>query len=334
MSATVKVAVTGAAGNIGYALLFRIASGAMLGPDTKIELRLVEVPQAVSSLEGVAMELEDSAFPMLTGVQIGDDPTRMFDGVDHALLVGARPRGPGMERGDLLAANGAIFQAQGRALNDVASDTVRVTVTGNPANTNALVAAANAPDIPRERFSALTRLDHNRAIAQLALKVGAASADIRRMTVWGNHSTTQVPDVTHATVDGTPALDLVTREWVKGTFVPTVAERGGAIIAARGASSVASAASATIDHVRDWALGTPAGDWTSMAVVSDGSYDTPEGLVSSFPVITNRGDWSIAQGLDVDPDVARQLAVSVAELESEREAVRSLGLLDRASRSA
>ncbi|SDR76984.1 malate dehydrogenase (NAD) [Agrococcus carbonis] len=328
MRAPVTIAVTGGAGQIGYQLLFRIAAGDMLGPGQPVRLRILEVEQAMPALEGVVMELHDAAFPLLASVDTTADASVAFEGADHALLVGARPRGPGMERGDLLAANGAIFAAQGRAIQERASDRIRITVTGNPANTNALIAAAAAPDIPRERFSALTRLDHNRAIAQLSAKTGVAVADIRRMIVWGNHSATQVPDVTHAVVAGRPAVELVERSWVREAFVPTVANRGAAIIEARGASSAASAASATIDHVRSWALGTPEGDWTSMSVLSSGEYGVPEGLVSSFPVTCADGEWSLVEGLELDPDVRAQLDRSIAELADEGEQVRALGLLD------
>ncbi|MGO0576629.1 malate dehydrogenase [Ornithinimicrobium panacihumi] len=329
MNAPVKVAVTGAAGQIGYSLLFRIASGAMLGKDTPIELRLLEITPALKALEGVVMELDDCAFPTLAKVEIGDDPNVMFDGANVALLVGARPRSKGMERGDLLEANGAIFTAQGRALNDHAADDVRITVTGNPANTNALIAMNNAPDIPTERFSALTRLDHNRAIAQLSAKVGAPVTDITHMTIWGNHSATQYPDLFHAKVGGRSAAEVVgDQEWLENTFIPTVAKRGAAIIEARGSSSAASAASATIDHTRDWLLGTPEGDWTSMAVRSDGSYGVPEGLISSFPVTTKGGDWEIVQGLDIDDFSRGKIDASVAELDEERQAVTDLGLID------
>jgi malate dehydrogenase len=329
MSTTpVKVAVTGAAGQIGYSLLFRIASGSLFGPDTPVELRLLEITPALKALEGVVMELNDCAFTTLAGVEIGDDPRTVFDGVNHALLVGARPRGPGMERGDLLEANGGIFAPQGKALNDVAADDVRVTVTGNPANTNALIAMSNAPDIPRERFSALTRLDHNRAISQLAAKAGVPVAEIRRMTIWGNHSATQYPDIFHAEVSGRNAAQVIDDEgWLADTFIPTVAKRGAAIIEARGASSAASAASATVDHARDWALGTPDDDWVSMAVCSDGSYGVPEGLISSFPVTTSAGDWSIVQGLEVNDFSRTRMDATVAELEEEREAVKGLGLI-------
>ena len=297
----VKVAVTGAAGQIGYSLLFRLASGDLLGKDTPIELRLLEIEPALKTLEGVVMELDDCAFPTLAGVQIGADANTIFDGVNLALLVGARPRGPGMERGDLLEANGAIFTAQGKALNSVAAPDVRIGVTGNPANTNALIAMSNAPDIPKERFSALTRLDHNRAISQLAAKTGAPVTDITHMTIWGNHSATQYPDLFHAEIAGRNAADTVgDQAWIENDFIPTVAKRGAAIIEARGSSSAASAASATIDAARDWLHGSAADDWVSMAVVSDGSYGVPEGIISSFPVTTSGGDWSIVQGLEID----------------------------------
>jgi malate dehydrogenase len=323
-----KVAVTGAAGQIGYSLLFRLASGSMLGPDRPIELRLLEIEPALKALEGVVMELDDCAFPLLAGVEIGADPTKVFDGANLALLVGARPRGPGMERSDLLEANGAIFTAQGKALNEVAASDIRIGVTGNPANTNALIAMTNAPDIPRGRFSALTRLDHNRAISQLAKKTGAAVTDIKKMTIWGNHSTTQYPDVFHAEIGGKNAAEVVgDRAWIEDYFIPTVAKRGATVIAARGASSAASAASATIDAARDWLLGTPEGDWVSMAVVSDGSYDVPEGLISSFPVTTKDGNWSIVQGLEIDEFSRGRIDKSIAELADERDAVKRLGLI-------
>ncbi|KGN36412.1 malate dehydrogenase [Knoellia subterranea] len=324
----VKVAVTGAAGQIGYSLLFRIASGALLGPDTPVELRLLEITPALKALEGVVMELDDCAFPTLAGVQIGDDAEKVFDGVNHALLVGARPRGPGMERGDLLEANGGIFAPQGKALNKVAADDVRITVTGNPANTNALIAMSNAPDIPTERFSALTRLDHNRAISQLAAKLQVPVTEIRKMTIWGNHSATQYPDLFHAEVSGKNAAETVNdQEWLANTFIPTVAKRGAAIIEARGASSAASAASATIDHARTWVEGTADGDWVSMAVRSDGSYGVEEGLISSFPVTVKDGQWSIVQGLDIDEFSRGKIDASVAELAEERDAVKGLGLI-------
>ncbi len=329
MSTTpVKVAVTGAAGQIGYSLLFRLASGALLGPDTPIELRLLEITPALKALEGVVMELEDCAFSTLATVEIGDDANMIFDGVNHALLVGARPRGAGMERGDLLEANGGIFAPQGKALAAVAADDVRVTVTGNPANTNALIAMSNAQDIPQERFSALTRLDHNRAIGQLAKKLGVPVTEIRKMTIWGNHSATQYPDLFHAEVGGRKAAEAVNdQDWLAGTFIPTVAKRGAAIIDARGASSAASAASATIDHARTWIDGTSDGDWVSMAVASDGSYGVPEGLVSSFPVTVRDGQWTIVQGLEIDDFSRGKIDASVAELVEEREAVKGLGLI-------
>jgi malate dehydrogenase len=324
----VKVAVTGAAGQIGYSLLFRIASGSLFGPDTPVELRLLEITPALKALEGVVMELDDCAFPTLAKVEIGDDPEKIFDGVNHALLVGARPRGPGMERGDLLEANGGIFAPQGKALNKVAADDVRVTVTGNPANTNALIAMNNAPDIPRERFAALTRLDHNRAISQLAAKLGVPVTEIRRMTIWGNHSATQYPDLFHAEVGGRNAAEVVgDQDWLENDFIPTVAKRGAAIIEARGSSSAASAASATIDAARDWLHGSPADDWVSMAVVSDGSYDVPEGLVYSFPVTTKNGDWEIVQGLEIDDFSRSRMEATANELIEERDAVKELGLI-------
>ena len=329
MSTTpLKVAVTGAAGQIGYSLLFRLASGSLLGPDRPIELRLLEIEPALKALEGVVMELDDCAFPLLAGVQTGADANKIFDGVNLALLVGARPRTKGMERGDLLEANGAIFTAQGKALNEVAADDVRIGVTGNPANTNALIAMSNAPDIPRERFSALTRLDHNRAIAQLAKKSGSAVTDIKKMTIWGNHSATQYPDVFHAEIGGRNAAEVINDQaWIENDFIPTVAKRGAAIIDARGASSAASAASATVDAARSWLLGSPEGDWVSMAVVSDGSYGVPEGLVSSFPVTTKDGNWSIVQGLDIDDFSRARIDASTAELADERAAVTELGLI-------
>jgi malate dehydrogenase len=326
-STPLKVAVTGAAGQIGYSLLFRLASGSLLG-DRPIELRLLEITPALKALEGVVMELDDCAFPNLAGVEIGDDAETIFDGVNLALLVGARPRGPGMERGDLLSANGAIFTAQGKALNKVAADDVRIGVTGNPANTNALIAMTNAPDIPQERFSALTRLDHNRAISQLAAKTGAAVTDIKKMTIWGNHSATQYPDIFHAEIGGKNAAEVVgDQDWVENTFIPTVAKRGAAIIDARGSSSAASAASATVDAARDWLLGSPERNWVSMAVVSDGSYGVPEGLISSFPVTTKDGSWEIVQGLEIDDFSRGRIDASTAELADERAAVTELGLI-------
>ena len=327
-STPVKVAVTGAAGQIGYSLLYRLACGDLLGPDTPIELRLLEITPALKALEGVVMELDDCAFPTLAKVEIGDDATKVFDGVNLALLVGARPRGPGMERSDLLEANGGIFAPQGKALSAVAADDLRVTVTGNPANTNALITLRNASDIPQERFSALTRLDHNRAIGQLAKKLGVPVTEIRKMTIWGNHSATQYPDIFHAEVSGRNAAEAVgDQDWLENSFIPTVAKRGAAIIAARGASSAASAASATIDHVRTWVEGTPEGDWVSMSVPSDGSYGVPEGLVCSFPVTVKDGAWSIVQGLEIDAFSRARIDASIAELAEEREAVTKLGLL-------
>ncbi len=329
MSASpLKVAVTGAAGQIGYSLLFRLASGSLLGADRPIELRLLEIEPALKALEGVVMELDDCAFPLLTGVEIGADANKIFDGVNLALLVGARPRGPGMERSDLLSANGAIFTAQGKALNSVAADDIRVGVTGNPANTNALIALSNAPDIPKERFSALTRLDHNRAISQLAKKTGAAVTDIKKVTIWGNHSATQYPDIFHAEIGGKNAAEVVSDQaWIENDFIPTVAKRGAAIIDARGASSAASAASATVDAARSWLLGSPEGDWVSMAVVSDGSYGVPEGLISSFPVTTKDANWSIVQGLEIDKFSRARIDKSTAELAEERDAVTELKLI-------
>ena len=326
-TAPVTVTVTGAAGQIGYALLFRIASGDMLGSGTPVRLRLLEIPQAVKAAEGTAMELADCAFPTLESVDIFDDARKAFDGVGVALLVGARPRGPGMERGDLLEANGGIFGPQGEAINAGAASDVRVLVVGNPANTNALIAAAHAPDVPADRFTAMTRLDHNRALSQLAAKTGLPVSAIRRMTIWGNHSATQYPDVFHATIGGRPASEVLDQHWLEHTFIPTVARRGAAIIEARGASSAASAANAAIDHVRTWVHGTPEGDWTSAAIVSDGSYGVPEGLVSSYPVTSREGRWEIVQGLDLNEFSRSRLDASVAELVEERDAVRELGLI-------
>ncbi|MEU1958296.1 malate dehydrogenase [Nocardia sp. NPDC019304] len=328
---TVTVTVTGAAGQIAYGMLFRIASGAMLGPDTRVRLRLLEVPAAVASLEGVAMELEDGAFGLLDSVDISDDPWIGFAGADIALLVGARPRTAGMERADLLAANGAIFTEQGAAINASAADDVKVLVIGNPANTNAFIAMSNAPDVPAERFTAMTRLDHNRAIAQLAKRTGAPAAAIARVAIWGNHSATQYPDIAHATIAGRPALDLVgDPAWLTEEFVPTVQQRGTAIIQARGASSAASAASAAIDHIHDWVRGTRDGDWVSMAVPSDGSYGVPEGLISSFPVTCANGEYTIVPGLTIDEQARARIDASVAELEQERDAVIDLGFAKRA----
>lgn len=321
---TSTVTVTGAAGQIGYALLFRIASGAMLG-DSPVRLRLLEVPQAVAAAEGTAMELADAAFPLLAGVDVFDDPDAAFDGAQLALLVGARPRAAGMERGDLLAVNAGIFGPQGRAINDNAADDIRVLAVGNPANTNALIAAAHAPDVPAERFTAMTRLDHNRGLAQLAAKLDVGVGRLSRMTIWGNHSSTQVPDPSHVLLDGDPVG--FEAAWVAEEFAPTVANRGAAIIAARGASSAASAASAAVDHMRDWVLGTREGDWVSVALPSQGEYGVPEGLVSSFPATAVGGEWQVVEGLELSETVRAGLDASVTELEAERAAVRELGLL-------
>ncbi|MEV5647544.1 malate dehydrogenase [Nocardia sp. NPDC052254] len=326
----VTVTVTGAAGQIAYGLLFRIASGAMLGSDTPVRLRLLEIPAAVGAVEGVAMELEDGAFPLLDSIDISDDPWVGFDGASVAILVGARPRTAGMERSDLLAANGPIFTDQGAAISASAAADVKVLVVGNPANTNAFIAMSNAPDVPVSRFTALTRLDHNRAIAQLAGRSAAPAASITRMTVWGNHSATQYPDIGHALIGGRPAAQVVgDRTWVREDFIPTVQQRGTAIIAARGASSAASAASAAIDHVHDWVLGTAADDWVSMAVPSDGSYGVPEGLISSFPVTCAEGEYRIVPGLEIDEFSRERIDLSVAELAAERDAVIDLGFAKR-----
>jgi malate dehydrogenase len=327
-SAPVTVTVTGAAGQIGYALLPRIASGNMLGGDTLVELRLLEIPQAMQALEGVVMEIEDSAFPLVAGVEITDDPNVAFDGVDIALLVGSRPRTKGMERSELLEANGAIFTVQGKALSDHAADNVKVLVVGNPANTNCLIAMNNAPDIPRERFTAMMRLDHNRAKAQLAKKAGAHVREVQRMAIWGNHSATQYPDITHALIGGRPAPEVVDdRRWLVDEFIPSVQKRGAAIIEARGASSAKSAASAAVDHVRDWVHGTPEGDWVSMAVCSDGSYDVEEGLISGFPCTAAGGEWSIVEGLDIDDFSRERIDATVNELKEERDTVNRLALI-------
>jgi len=324
----VNVTVTGAAGQIGYALLFRIASGQLLGPDTPVRLRLLEIPQGVKAAEGTAMELDDCAFPLLAGIDIFDEPNAGFEGANVALLVGARPRTAGMERGDLLSANGGIFKPQGAAINAGAADDIRVLVVGNPANTNALIAQQNAPDVPAERFTAMTRLDHNRALSQLAKKVAVPVSDVTKLTIWGNHSATQYPDIFHAEVGGRPAADVVADQaWLEGDFIPTVAKRGAAIIAARGASSAASAANAAIDHVFDWVNGTPEGDWTSAGIPSDGSYGVPEGIISSFPVRSVAGRWEIVQGLEIDEFSRGRIDASVAELVEERDAVKELGLV-------
>jgi malate dehydrogenase len=327
-SAPVTVTVTGAAGQIGYALLPRIASGNLLGEDTLVELRLLEIPQAMQALEGVVMEIEDSAFPLVAGVEITDDPNVAFDGVNIALLVGSRPRTKGMERSELLEANGAIFTVQGKALSDHAADDVKVLVVGNPANTNCLIAMNNAPDIPSERFTAMMRLDHNRAKAQLAKKAGAHVREVQRMTIWGNHSATQYPDITHALIGGRPAPEVVEdRQWLVDEFIPTVQKRGAAIIEARGASSAKSAASAAVDHVRDWVDGTPEGDWVSVAVRSDGSYDVEEGLISGFPCTCAGGEWSIVEGLDIDDFSRERIDATVNELKEERDTVNRLALI-------
>ena len=324
----VRVAVTGAAGQIGYSLLFRIASGEMLGPDQPVILQLLEITPALGALDGVAMELEDCAFPLLAGMVKTDDADQAFAGANIALLVGSRPRTKGMERGELLEVNGAIFTAQGRALSENAADDVRILVVGNPANTNALIAMNNAPKIAHERFTAMTRLDHNRAIAQVSAKTGASVNDVSKMTIWGNHSATQYPDLFHAEVKGANAAELIDdQDWLENTFIPTVAKRGAAIIDARGSSSAASAASATVDAARDWLFGSAEGDWVSMAVRSDGSYGVPEGLISSFPVTTSDGDWSIVQGLEIDDFSRGRIDATVAELADEKDAVTGLGLI-------
>jgi len=324
----VRVAVTGAAGQIGYAILFRIASGQLLGPDTRVHLSLLEIPDAVKAAEGTAMELDDCAFPLLNGIDIHDDPSKAFDGVNVALLVGARPRSKGMERSDLLEANGGIFKPQGQALNDHAASDVKVLVVGNPANTNCLIARSNAPDISAERFTAMTRLDHNRAIAQLAKKTGASVPEITNMTIWGNHSATQYPDIFHAKVKGRDAAEVVNDQpWLENDFIPTVQKRGAAIIEARGASSAASAANAAIDHVHDWILGTPDGDWVSMSVPSDGSYGVEEGVISSFPVTCANGSYEIVQGLEISDFSRGRIDATVNELKEERDAVRQLELV-------
>ncbi len=328
MSSPVNVTVTGAAGQIGYAILFRIASGQMLGPETEVSLRLLEIPDAVKAAEGTAMELEDCAFPLLRGIDISDDPKEAFDGTNIALLIGARPRTKGMERADLLEANGGIFKPQGEAINEKAADDLKVLVVGNPANTNCLIAKSHAPDVPAERFTAMMRLDHNRAIAQLANKLERPVTDIKRMTVWGNHSPTQYPDLVNALVDGSPAWPQVDDEkWIADEFIPTVGKRGAAIIEARGASSAASAANAAIDHVRDWVLGTADGDWVSMAVPSDGSYGIDEGLISGVPCECSGGEWKLVEGLEITAFSRERIDATVAELKEERDAVKDLGLI-------
>jgi malate dehydrogenase len=319
--------VTGAAGQIGYSLVFRIARGDLLGPDQPVVLSLLEITPALGALQGVVMELDDCAFPLLHGIETSDDANAAFDGVNYALLVGSRPRTKGMERKDLLEANGAIFTVQGKALAKGAADDVRILVVGNPANTNCLIAMNNASSIPSERFTAMTRLDHNRAKAQLAAKCGVQVASVTNMTIWGNHSATQYPDVYHAKVDGKDASTLVGDEWIEQTFIPTVQQRGAQVIEARGASSAASAANAAIDHVHDWALGSPANDWVSMAVCSDGSYGVPKGLISGFPVTTKNGEYSIVPGLDLNDFSRSRIDASVGELGEERDAVTELGLI-------
>ncbi len=324
----VRVTVTGAAGQIGYSLLFRIASGEMLGPDQPVILQMLEITPALGALEGVAMELDDCAFPLLAGMVRTDDADVAFGDAQYALLVGAMPRKAGMERADLLSANGGIFGPQGQAINRSAARDIKVLVVGNPANTNALIALSNAPDIDPRQFNAMTRLDHNRAISQLAAKVGQPVTAVKKMTIWGNHSTTQYPDLFHCEVDGQNAAALVNDQaWLEGTFIPTVAKRGAAIIDARGASSAASAANAAIGHVRNWAMGTAEGDWVSMSVWSDGSYGCPEGIVSSFPCTVAGGQYSIVQGLDIDDFSRGKIDASTAELVDERDAVKELGLI-------
>ncbi len=328
MTTPVRVAVTGAAGQIGYSLLFRIASGAVFGPDQPVILQLLEITPALGALEGVRMELDDCAFPLLAGVVGTDSAETAFGDADAAFLVGAMPRKDGMERGDLLSANGGIFKPQGQALAAAAKKDVKVLVVGNPANTNALIAMNNAKGLDPRRFTAMTRLDHNRAVSQLAAKVGKPVSSIKKMTIWGNHSSTQYPDLFHCEVDGKNAAQLVNDQaWLDGEFIPTVAKRGAAIIKARGLSSAASAANAAIDHMRSWALGTAEGDWVSMAVPSDGSYGVPEGLVSSFPCVCSNGEWSIVQGLDIDAYSRAKIDASVAELAEERDEVKKLGLI-------
>ena len=325
MKQPLRVAVTGAAGNISYAMLFRIASGEMLGKDQPVILQLLEITPALDALKGVVMELEDCAFPLLAGIVQTDDANVAFKDADYALLVGARPRGPGMERKDLLEANAAIFSAQGKALNEVASRDVKVLVVGNPANTNALIAQRNAPDLDPRNFTAMTRLDHNRAMAQLAEKTDSTVNDIKNMTIWGNHSSTQYPDLTAATVNGKPALELVDRDWYENTYIPEVQQRGAAIIKARGASSAASAANAAIAHIRTWALGTDENDWVSMGVYSNGEYGIAEGLIYSFPCTCTNGDWSIVDGVDVSSEFSKEkMAATEQELSEERDAVAHL----------
>lgn len=324
MKSPVRVTVTGAAGQISYSLLFRIANGDLLGKDQPVILQMLEITPALNALKGVALELEDCAFPQLAGIVVTDDPNVAFKDTDYALLVGARPRGPGMERKDLLEANAAIFSVQGKAINNHASRNIKVLVVGNPANTNALIAQRNAPDIDPRQFTAMTRLDHNRALSQLGSKLNVSINDIKKITVWGNHSSTQYPDLFHAVVNGELAINKVERDWYENSFIPTVQQRGAAIIAARGASSAASAANAAIFHVRDWALGSASGDWVSMGVYSDGSYGIEEGLIYSFPVTTQNGEWSIVQGLEIDEFSRARMQATEKELKEERDAVKSL----------
>ena len=327
MKEPVRVAVTGAAGQIGYSLLFRIASGAMLGPDQPVILQMLEIAPALPALDGVAMELDDCAFSLLAGMVKTDNAEEAFSDADMALLVGAMPRKEGMERSDLLAANGAIFTTQGKAIASAATPGVNVLVVGNPANTNSLIAMSNAGDMNPRNFTAMTRLDHNRAMSRLAAKTGRPVTSIKKMTIWGNHSTTQYPDLIHCEVDGQSAYEMVGHSWVNDEFIPTVAGRGATVIKARGASSAASAANAAIEHMRDWVLDTPEGDWVSMGVRSDGSYGVPEGLISSFPCVVRGGLWEIVEGLEIDDYSRAKIDASVAELESERDAVRELGLI-------
>lgn len=325
--APVNVTVTGAAGNIGYALLFRIASGAMLGEDQPVRIKMLEITPALKAAEGTAMELNDCAFPLLDGIDISDDPNVAFDGCNFGLLVGAMPRKQGMERADLISANGGIFGPQGKAINDRAASDVRVLVVGNPANTNAVIAAASAPDVPADRFNAMMRLDHNRAIAQLAEKLGKPVADIKKMIVWGNHSADQYPDISFTEVAGVPAASLVDEAWLDDYFVPTVAKRGAAIIAARGASSAASAAGAAIDHMRSWALGTPAGDWTTAAIASHGEYGVPEGLCYGFPATSDGKEWKVVEGLEISDKTKEKIQFNVSKAQEELDVVKSLGIL-------
>lgn len=324
MKKPVRVAITGAAGQISYSLLFRIAAGEMLGSDQPVILQLLEIPPAMKSLEGVVMEIDDCAFPLVSSIVATDDPNVAFKDTDYAMLVGARPRGPGMERSDLLEANGGIFKVQGKAINDNSNRNVKVVVVGNPANTNAWTCKNCAPDINPGQFTAMTRLDHNRAMAQLAQKTSSAVSDIQRVTIWGNHSTTQYPDLHHATVGGKPALDLIDKQWYADDYIPSVAKRGGAIIEARGASSAASAANAALEHMRDWVLGTPAGDWTSMGIPSDGSYGIEEGLIYSFPVTTKNGTYEIVQNLEIDDFSRARMKATEDELREEAAAIQKV----------